>query len=104
MTYQRIRELCAKSKLTIAQLERNCGLSNATIRRWETQAPSAISLGKVADYFGVSVDYLMGRCDLPDFPPKMLTEEAKSIAERYDALDPSKKRVANAYLNLVEAQ
>ena len=40
---ERIRQLCARNDISIAALERQ------------------LNLGKVADYFGVSVDYLTGR-------------------------------------------
>lgn len=59
---QIIQQLCQEQDLTFAQLERTLGLSNGSIRRWDTNAPSINRLQRVADYFQVSVDYLLGRC------------------------------------------
>ncbi|WP_353462502.1 helix-turn-helix transcriptional regulator [Mammaliicoccus sciuri] len=59
--YQTIRNLCSQKGITIAELERELGFSNAQIRRWHNgRYPSADRLQKVADYFDVSIDYLMG--------------------------------------------
>lgn len=57
----RIRVLCAEHGETIASLERKLDLGNGTIKRWESAQPTADRLAKAADFFGVSVDYLLGR-------------------------------------------
>lgn len=58
---QRIRNLCNSQNLTFAELERTLGFSNGQIRRWEKTKPGIDKIQKVADYFDVSVDYLLGR-------------------------------------------
>ena len=58
---ERIKTLCAESHITIASLERRLNLGNGTIGRWNTASPTVERLGRVADYFGVSLDYLTGR-------------------------------------------
>ena len=57
----RIRRLCETTGDTLASLEKKLGFGNATIRKWDDATPSGDRLSKVADYFGVSVDYLLGR-------------------------------------------
>ena len=57
---ERIKTLCAESHITIASLERRLNLGNGTIGRWNTASPTVERLGRVADYFGVSLDYLTG--------------------------------------------
>jgi len=61
MLVEKIRNLCAENGETLAALEKKLHLGNATIRKWDKSAPSADRLAKVADHFGVSVDYLLGR-------------------------------------------
>lgn len=62
--YERLIDLIEKKNLTIRKIERECGLANASIRRWETQSPRLDSVVSVANYLQVSVDYLaLGRCD-----------------------------------------
>lgn len=58
--YERVFTLIKERGLSISKVEKDCGLSNATIRRWETQNPSLDSVRKVAHYLNVSIDYLAG--------------------------------------------
>lgn len=57
----RIRDLCSKNDLTLVSLEKKLGFGYATFMNWNKSSPTADKLQKVADYFGVSVDYLLGR-------------------------------------------
>ena len=63
----RLRELREKSSLTQTQLADQISADNVQISRYETGAiaPSVDSLVKLADVFGCSIDYLLGRSDLP---------------------------------------
>lgn len=63
MLYQRIYELCNEKGTNISKLERDCGLANATIRRWKKASPSVENLAKVADCLEVSIDSLLGRVE-----------------------------------------
>ncbi|MGJ8731422.1 helix-turn-helix domain-containing protein [Listeria aquatica] len=62
---KRIKKLCESRNITIAELERRTDLKNSTIYRWDTNKPSIDKIQKVADYFDVSTDYLLGRTDDP---------------------------------------
>ena len=57
--YEKINELCQKSGITIAELERNLQFGNRTIAKWQRSSPSVKKLKRVADYFGVSIEYLI---------------------------------------------
>lgn len=48
-------------------IEREIGLKRGTIANWRLKRanPSADALSKIADYFNVSVDYLLGRTETP---------------------------------------
>lgn len=59
MIFENIVTLCKREKITIAALEKKCGLGNSTIRGWKTATPRAWLLKRVAEHFGVSVDWLM---------------------------------------------
>lgn len=60
---KRIKILCDERKVTFAEVEREIGISNGQIRRWDSVSPKSETLQKVADYFDVSTDYLLGRTD-----------------------------------------
>ena len=60
-TYEIIKILANGRKITVAELERKLDLSNGSISKWAKSTPNSKYLEKVADYFDVSVDYLLGR-------------------------------------------
>lgn len=62
--YEKIKSLAAAKRISIRQLEENLDIANGTIRRWNKTNPSTSAVTKVADYFHVSVDYLLGREEL----------------------------------------
>ena len=63
--YDRIKKLCQERGITVAELERELGFSNSTIRKWgNNTSPSIDKVIKVANYFNVSVDYLLGMSDI----------------------------------------
>ena len=59
MLLENIRRLCSKKPVSIAKLERETGISNGTIARWDTSSPTIENVQKVAEYFGVTVDELL---------------------------------------------
>ena len=75
---QKIIELMDSRNLSAHKFETEAGLANASVQAWKNgkSKPSADALTKIADYFHVSVDYLLGRTDVPGFSPS----EAESIS------------------------
>ncbi len=59
MIFDTVLNLCNKEGITIARLEKECGFGNATIRGWKESSPSVEKLKAVADYFHVSIEYLI---------------------------------------------
>ena len=57
----RIRTLANQRDMSLPQLEVELGLGNGTISRWRSSSPNTDKLQKIADYFNVSMDYLLGR-------------------------------------------
>jgi transcriptional regulator with XRE-family HTH domain len=57
---EKIKSLCLSTGDTLASLEKKLGFGNATIRKWDKAVPSGDRLTKVAEYFNISVDYLLG--------------------------------------------
>ena len=52
-----VRSLCAKNNISIKYLEKELGFSNGSLAKASTIKGNRLQ--KIADYFGVSVDYLM---------------------------------------------
>ena len=54
-----VSNLCKKHKITIAELERIIGFSHGSIPKMKNSTPKVDRLQKIADYFGVTVEYLI---------------------------------------------
>ena len=65
---ERLRMLREEKKLTQAELGKIFNLCQSTFGYYETnkKAPSQKTLQKLANYFNVSTDYLLGRTNNPD--------------------------------------
>ena len=77
--YQRIKELAIEKKISIRELEKTLKFSNGAINKWEEKAPSD-KLEKVANYFNVSTDYLLGRTNKRNYYE--LTEKDEKNIEK----------------------
>ncbi|USS85889.1 helix-turn-helix domain-containing protein [Fructilactobacillus cliffordii] len=62
--YQRIKELAKNKNISIRELEHQLGFPNGTLQKWVDNANSQ-KLKKVANYFNVSTDYLLGNGERP---------------------------------------
>jgi transcriptional regulator with XRE-family HTH domain len=61
--------------MTIHAVSKVLKMSPSSIKRWDQNTPSVTSVEKVADYFNVSVDYLLGRTDVPDNVNNVLSDK-----------------------------
>ena len=95
MLEQRLKELRKRENITQVQFAKIFDISAGTIAMWETgkREPSIDMLVKIANYFDVSVDYLLGKtnkktpADLADNErdletAKLLSRLSASEAER----------------------
>ncbi|HCA4053695.1 TPA: helix-turn-helix transcriptional regulator, partial [Listeria monocytogenes] len=80
--YEIIKVLCKNNRISIAELEKKLGLTRNTLYKWKTQSPSIERLVLVANYFNVSVDFLVGRSSNSSFDDisylDMLEQEAEA--------------------------
>ncbi|MGM0143727.1 hypothetical protein IGJ94_000254 [Enterococcus sp. AZ153] len=63
MLLDRVDNLIKEKKMTRAELERKLDFSAGSLRNWNKSTPSGDKIQKVADFFDVSTDYLLGRTD-----------------------------------------
>lgn len=87
----KIKQLCREKKITLAELERKLSFSNGSMSRWNERTPSVDRVKKVADYFDVSTDYLLGRTekrryyDLTEKEKKDIAIQAENLLEGLDS-------------------
>ena len=56
--YSKIKELCRSNNISVNQLETELEFSRGSIYKWDVNIPSIEKVKTVADYFGVTIDYL----------------------------------------------
>lgn len=64
--WERYQDLCTQRNKSPNAVANELGFSNATCTKWKKGAvPSSKSASKVAEYFGVATDYLLGNGNEP---------------------------------------
>ncbi|MDO5883894.1 helix-turn-helix domain-containing protein [Ligilactobacillus animalis] len=77
MIGQIIKDLRRSKKLSQTEFAKIVGVSQTTVTAWETgkAEPSSSAITRIADYFDVSTDYLLGR------PEKKLSSEEQETKD-----------------------
>ena len=96
MLFDTVKSLCNSHKITIAGLERGTKLGNGTIRKWNDSSPNSDRFEAVADYFGVSTDFLLGR--------NAMSEQACELAKTVDKLPPEKQDLIKCYVKVIQKE
>ena len=77
--FERVKELSEKQGKSLQRVSEDLGFSSNYFYRMKKQQPTAEKLKLIADYFNVSVDYLLGRDETkPINEPIDLAEVANS--------------------------
>lgn len=85
--YKRIKELRTKKNYTQSKLSSLLGVSRSAVSMWEigSSEPDTETISKMAELFGVSTDYLLGREEKP--PEKTSDDLSNKIMELFNLLD-----------------
>lgn len=89
-TFDRLKKLCEEQKISIVELEEKLDFGRNSLYGWKKKIPNGANLEKVADFFNVSVDYLLGRTDqkryydLTDKDELAIQKELKKIINGED--------------------
>lgn len=75
---ERVKELANNKGLSLPNLESELGFGSGTIVKWDKSTPNVDKLKKVADYFGVSIDYLVTGKE-PDKEKNGMTDQEKRL-------------------------
>lgn len=88
-------------KISQQQLADIIGVSQQSVNKYENQdvEPDIAILIKIADFFSVSVDYLIGRTSSPDFSVSSLSKDEKLIISKYKTLTKKEKEIIKLVIN-----
>ena len=84
--YERFEQLLQKHGVTSYKVSKETGVTQTTLSNWKSgrSTPNAKNLQKIADYFGVSLGYLMGT---EEEEPNAVDTEKNLIVLDDDALE-----------------
>lgn len=114
--YERFEQLLQKRGVTPYKVSKETGVTQTSLSNWKSgrNTPSAKTLQKLADYFGVTVGYLMGTEEEPNATDKEnnpivldddaleLLEELKERPEMRTLFSVSKKATKEDILKAVK--
>ena len=82
-TFEIVKDLCEKQGISLNTLEEKLELGKNSLYGLKRNQPSAERLQQIADYIGVSTDYLLGRTN----NPAIAGEKAPEYEIELDDLD-----------------
>ncbi len=93
--YEIFEKLCIQHNVTPYRVCKETGITTATISNWKAgrYVPKADKLQKIADYFGVSLSYLMsGKEESEKKEPALTTKDQRDIEK---ILEQTKEQLLN---------
>lgn len=93
--YEVFEQLLQKHGVTPYKVAKEAGVTQTALSNWKSgrSTPSSKTLQKVADYFGVTVDYLMtGRNEIKEKAPELTARDERDIKKDLDSL---REKLAN---------
>ena len=100
MTFiNRLNSLLSENGITKNKLATDLGLGSGTIATWEKRGtiPKGEHLSRIANYFGVTVDYLISDSDVKEKTPAIsesdLTEEELELVRMFRSLSEESKAI-----------
>lgn len=96
--YEYVKMLVDQAGLSIAELEKQCGLGNGTIRSWEKSMPRIDKIYPIALFFNVSIEYFLNGIKINyDF-----TEDEKRLIAAYRDQSEEGKKIIRRSLGIEE--
>lgn len=103
-----VMKLTKEHNMTLAELERQLGFSRGSIAKMKTSKPSTDRVQKIADYFNVSLEYLMTGKEITyvedDFLSTLTPQERDEITRLYQKYQNASPEVRSAVELLLKAQ
>lgn len=107
---ERIKELCRQKGISMNQLEKELVFATGYISKLEKSTPNLKYIQKIADYFNVSVDYLMNGkemttvIEMADIDSKLIAMEIrlKEYALKLSKLPKEKQEHIISSIDMLE--
>ncbi len=85
MFAEKLKKLRTDYNLSQAALAHDLGVAQNTLSNWEkgNREPDLSTIVKIAEYFDVTTDYLLGRVEKPQSVKKVLPIDGKDVTLTY---------------------
>lgn len=84
--FDRVKKLAEKQGISIVELEEKLDFVRNSLYSWKKKTPNGDRLKKVADFFNVTTDYLLGRTPIPTFTRRDEHDVQKTLEEMIEGL------------------
>lgn len=95
MFSERLKELRNKLNISQYKLAKDLNLSRSAISAYELnkRQPDFEMLEKMADYFNVSIDYLIGRSNSKTYDEHVFHSDFESLSEKLENANPETRKI-----------
>ena len=83
---ERVQELCKKNSISVSELEKTLGFGNGYISKLGQSTPNTSKIKLIADYFNVSIDYIITGEEKHQIPVPKMTDEYYKLISIYSNL------------------
>ena len=83
MFYDHFSELCKQKGISVTRATEEIGLARTIGTKWKNtgSTPNGATLAKIAEYFNVSVSYLLGEQEKPTITGEQIKELRKEVSD-----------------------
>ena len=96
---ERVQELCKKNSISVSELEKTLGFGNGYISKLGQSTPNTSKIKLIADYFNVSIDYIITGEEKHPIPGPKMTDEYYKLISIYSSLSETDR---NYIMSLAE--
>lgn len=96
----RVLELCKKNGISVARLERECGFGNGYLKRLKSGMLPADRAQKIADFFGVSMNWLI-LGEEPTIQYLQMSSSERQTWAKYKQLSAEGRSILDAVLKYI---
>lgn len=104
-----IKKLCKDKGISVNKLEEELGFAKGYVSKLDKSKPNSAKLQQIADFFDVSLDYLMTGKDNrlskknAELDYTLLTDDdSRGILIEYQSLDSNRKNMLKKYLEFLK--
>lgn len=105
MFWKIFAELCSNKGMSANAVAKELGIASGTVTAWKSgRVPHHGTLIKIADYFNVSVDYLLGKPETTEPEAPTLSPEKQKILDACENLSPEQLEKVVEYVEFITAK